>query len=114
MLGEWRAELPPKPRQGPARKQLLAPKPRKRRLSSRGASFLMILPPSKRTRTQQQQFEQMNLNEELHAVYPAWPGICDHTQRTPGGGLGLLAQASQRVPCDRTHQFCELDSSRLC
>ena len=47
LLGEWRAELPPKPRQGPPRKQRLAPKPRKRRLSSRGAAFLMILPPSK-------------------------------------------------------------------
>ncbi len=69
LLGEWRTELPPKPRQGPARKQRLAPKPRKRRLSSRGASFLMILPPSKRTQAQQQQVEQMNRNEDLRAVY---------------------------------------------
>jgi transposase len=69
LLGEWRTELPPKPRQGPPRKQRLAPQPRKRRLSSRGASFLMILPPSKRTQTQQHQVEQMNLNEELRAVY---------------------------------------------
>src|SRR5260370_12869903 len=69
VLGEWRTALPPKPRQGPARKQRLASKPRKRRLSSRGASFLMILPPSKRTQVQQQQVEQMNLDEELHAVY---------------------------------------------
>ena len=69
MLGEWRTELPPKRRQGPPRKQRLAPKPRKRRLSSRGASFLMILPPSKRTQAQQQQVEQMNLNEDLRAVY---------------------------------------------
>ena len=69
VLGEWRAELPPKPRKGPARKQRLAPQPRKRRLSSRGASFLMILPPSKRTQAQQQQVEQMNRNEDLRAVY---------------------------------------------
>jgi transposase len=69
LLGEWRTELPSKPRQGPPRKQRLAPKPRKRRLSSRGASFLMILPPSKLTTTQQQQVEQMNLNEELCAAY---------------------------------------------
>jgi transposase len=69
LIGEWRTELPPKPRQGPPRKQRLAPKPRKRRLSSRGASFLMILPPSKRTQAQQQQVEQMNHNEELRTIY---------------------------------------------
>ena len=69
LLGEWRAELPPKPRQGPPRKPRLAPKPRKRRLSSRGAAFLMILPPSKLTEVQQQQVAQMNLNEDLRAVY---------------------------------------------
>ena len=69
VLGEWRTELPPKPRQGPPRKQRLAPKPGKRRLSSRGASFLMILPPSKRTQAQQQQVEQMNHNEELRTIY---------------------------------------------
>jgi len=69
VLGEWRTELPPKPRQGPPRKQRLAAKPRKRRLSSRGASFLMILPPSKLTATQQQQVEQMNRHEELRTVY---------------------------------------------
>src|SRR6266568_4203971 len=28
------------------------------------------------------------------------PGICYHAQRTPGGGLGLLAQARQRVSCE--------------
>ncbi len=69
LLGEWRAELPPKPRQGPPRKPRLSPKPRKRRLSSRGAAFLMILAPSKLTEVQQQQVAQMNLNEDLRAVY---------------------------------------------
>ena len=69
LLGEWRTELPSKPRKGPARKQRLTPQPRKRRLSSRGASFLMILPSSKRTQAQQHQVEQMNLNEDLRAVY---------------------------------------------
>ena len=69
VLGEWRTALPPRFRQGPARKQRLAPQPRKRRLSSRGASFLMILPPSKRTQAQQHQVEQMTLNEDLRAVY---------------------------------------------
>jgi transposase len=69
VLGEWRTALPPRIRQGSPRKQRLAPKPKKRRLSSRGASFLMILPPSKRTQAQQHQVEQMNLNEDLRAVY---------------------------------------------
>ncbi len=69
VLGEWRTELPPAPRQGSPRKPRLSPKPRKRRLSSRGAAFLMILPPSKLTKVQQQQVAQMNLNEELCAVY---------------------------------------------
>jgi len=69
VLGEWRAELPPAPRQAPPRKARLSPKPRKRRLSSRGAAFLMILAPSKLTKVQQQQVAQMNLNEELRAVY---------------------------------------------
>src|SRR5438270_11544733 len=69
VLGEWRTELPPKPRQGPPRKPRLAPKPRKRRLSSRGAAFLMILPPSKLTEVQQRQIVQMNQNEDLRSVY---------------------------------------------
>jgi transposase len=99
VLGEWRTELPPKPRQGPPRKQRLAPKPRKRRLSSRGASFLMILPPWKLTTAKLRQVEQMNLNEELRAVYLHAPGVCDHAQRTPGGGFRLLAQARQSLSC---------------
>jgi transposase len=69
VLGEWRTELPPKPRQGRPRKQRLAPSPRKRRLSSRGAAFLMILPPSKLTEVQQRQIAQMNQNEDLRSVY---------------------------------------------
>jgi transposase len=67
-----------------------------RYLSSRGASFLMILPPSKRTQAQQQQVEQMNLNEELRAVYPLSPGVCHHAQRTPGGGVRLLARVEPK------------------
>jgi transposase len=69
VLSEWRTELPPKRRQGSPRKPRLSPKPKKRRLSSRGAAFLMILPPSKLTEVQQQQVEQMNLNDELRTVY---------------------------------------------
>ena len=69
LLGEWRTELPPKRRQGHPRKPRLSSQPRKRRLSSRGAAFLMILSPSKLTKVQQQQIEQINLNEELRTVY---------------------------------------------
>jgi hypothetical protein len=42
---------------------------RKRRLSSRGAAFLMILSLSKLSEVQQQQLEHMTLHEELHIVY---------------------------------------------
>ena len=70
LLGEWRAELPATPRQGPARKARLAPQgAKKRRLSSRGASFLMILPSLKLSEVQQQQVEQMKHNEDLRTVY---------------------------------------------
>jgi transposase len=69
VLGDWRAELPPKRRQGPPRKPRLSPQPKKRRLSSRGAAFLMILPPSNLTKVQQRQVEQMTLNEDLRTVY---------------------------------------------
>ncbi len=69
LLGEWRTELPLKRRQGQPRKPRLCSQPRKRRLSSRGAAFLMILSPTKLTKVQQQQIEQINLNEELRTVY---------------------------------------------
>ena len=69
LLGEWRTELPPTRRQGQLRKPRLCSQPRKRRLSSRGAAFLMILSPSKLTKVQQQQIEQITLNEELRTVY---------------------------------------------
>ncbi len=69
-LSEWRAELPPTPRQGPPRKPRLAPQgAKKRHLSSRGASFLMILLSSKLSEVQQQQVEQMKHNEDLRTVY---------------------------------------------
>jgi transposase len=69
LLGEWRAALPSKPRKGPVRKQRFTPQTKQRRLSSRGASFLMIVPPSKQTRAQQHLIEQMTLNEDLCSVY---------------------------------------------
>ena len=69
-LSEWRAQLPPKPRQGPPRKQRLAPAEASRRLSSRRASLLMILSPKKLTTMQRQQVEQIcAASPELHTVY---------------------------------------------
>jgi transposase len=69
VLGEWRTELPAKRRQGQPRKPRLSSQPRKQRLSSRGAAFLMILSPSKLSKGQQQQIEQITLHEELRLVY---------------------------------------------
>lgn len=70
ILGEWRTELPPKHRQGQPRKPRLASKPRKRRLSSRSAAFLMILPPEQLTVVQRQQVEQIcQSSSELRAAY---------------------------------------------
>src|SRR6266568_1768929 len=45
---------------------------------------------------------------------PLEPGVCRHAQRTPSGGIGLLAQASKSVSRKRTGQFCQRDSSRFC
>lgn len=73
MIAEWRTELPLKPRQGKPRKlRLAAPadQPGQRRLSSRSAAFLMILPPEKLTVMQRHQVEQIcQTSDELHAVY---------------------------------------------
>lgn len=44
LLTEWRTELPPKRREGSPRKPRLFAQKGQRRLSSRSASFLMILP----------------------------------------------------------------------
>ncbi len=57
LIAEWRTELPPKPRPGKPRKPRLVAKSGQRRLSSRRASFLRILPPEKLTVVQRQQLE---------------------------------------------------------
>ena len=70
MIAQWRTELPPKPRQGKPRKPRLVAKSGQRRLSSRSASFLMILPSEKLTRRQQQQLEHIcQASDELRMVY---------------------------------------------
>jgi transposase len=70
LLAQWRAELPTKRRQGPARKPRLAASAGQRRLSSRSASFLMITLAEKQTTVQRQQVEQIcQASEELHTAY---------------------------------------------
>jgi transposase len=70
LIAQWRTELPPKPRQGKPRKPRLLAKSGQRRLSSRSASFLMILPPEKLTVVQRQQLEHLcQASSDLHTVY---------------------------------------------
>jgi transposase len=70
VIAQWRSELPPKPRQGKPRKPRLLAQPGRRRLSSRSASFLMILPSGKQTSVQQQQLEHIcQGSSELRTVY---------------------------------------------
>ncbi len=70
LIAEWRTELPPKSRQGKPRKPRLAAKPGQRRLSSRSASFLLILPSEKLTAVQRQQVEHIcQASDELRTVY---------------------------------------------
>jgi transposase len=70
LLSEWRTALPPQRRQGQPRKPRLAAKPGQRRLSSRSASFLMILSPEKLTTAGRQQVEQMcQASDELRSIY---------------------------------------------
>ncbi len=70
LLSEWRTELPPKRRQGSPRKPRLAAQKGQRRLSSRSASFLMILPPEKLTSKDKQHLEHIcQASSDLRAIY---------------------------------------------
>ncbi len=70
VIAQWRTELPPKPGQGKPRKPRLATKPGQRRLSSRSAAFLMILPSEKLTAKERQQVEQIcQASDELRTIY---------------------------------------------
>lgn len=70
VLSEWRTELPPTSRQGSPRKPRLFAQSRQRRLSSRGASFLMVLSPKKLTTKEQLQVESIcQASSDLHTVY---------------------------------------------
>lgn len=69
-LSEWRAELPKQRWPGNPPKPRLFRQSKQRRLSSRAASFLMILPPEKLTARQKQQLEQIcQTSSDLFVVY---------------------------------------------
>lgn len=69
-LAEWRAELPPRRWRGKPPKPRLFAQKGQRRLSSRSASFLMILPAKKLTAKQHQQLESIcQASSDLHTVY---------------------------------------------
>ena len=70
LIASWRADLPPKPRQGNPRKTRMAAPPSRRRLSSRKASFLMILPSEKLTDVERKHLEQIcQASSELRSTY---------------------------------------------
>ena len=70
LLTEWRAELLFRPRQGSPRKQRIFAQRGQRRLSTRSASFLMILPPEKLTARERQHIESMcQANSDICALY---------------------------------------------
>jgi transposase len=71
VLTEWRTELPPKRRRGSPRKpRLFAAGAGQRRLSSRSASFLLILPPEKLTAKEQHYIAHIcQASSDLRSVY---------------------------------------------
>lgn len=69
-LAEWRAALPPKRWPGPPPTPRLSVQKGQRRLSSRSASFLMIVPPERLTAKQQEQIEHFcQASSDLHTAY---------------------------------------------
>jgi hypothetical protein len=113
-LGEWRTELPPKRRQGQPRKPRLSSTPRKRRLSSRGAAFLMILPLSQLTKVQQQQLEQIILHEELHSVYLLSQEFVTLLKQRQVEALDSWLKRAKESRVTELGSFESAHSSRLC
>ena len=97
VIAQWRTELPPKPGQGKPRKPRLAAKPGQRRLSSRSAAFLMILPSEKLTARERQQVEQIcQASEELHTIYLLSQEFVTLLKERQAQGLdGWLARAKE-------------------
>jgi transposase len=70
LIAQWRADLPPKPGQRNPQKPRMAISRGRRRLSSRKASFLMILPSEKLTDSERKYLEQMcQASPELCSTY---------------------------------------------
>jgi hypothetical protein len=91
-LSEWRAELSTQSFPGSPRKLRLFPEPKQRRLSSRAASFLMILPPEKLTAKQKRQLDQLcQASSDLFMAYHVSQDARDLAQRASGGRPQSLA-----------------------
>ena len=97
MIAQWRTELPPRPRQGKPRKPRLAAKPGQRRLSSRSAAFLMILPSEKLTAKERRQVEQIcQASDELRTIYLLSQEFVTLLKERQAQGLdGWLARAKE-------------------
>jgi len=98
-ISQWRAELPAKRWRGtPPKPRLFAPRGQ-RRLSSRAASFLLILPAEKLTATQRQHIEHMcQASSDLNTVYllsQEFVGILKERQAEVLPGWLDRAKASQ-------------------
>ncbi len=115
VLSEWRAELPLKRTRGNPRKPRLFPQKRQRRLSSRSASFLMILPPEKLTSQEHHHIQHIcQASPDLHAVYQLSQEFVLLLKERQAEVLDAWRVSGQRGSSGRTHQFRQWDSSRLC
>ena len=97
VLAQWRTELPPKPGQGKPPKPPLAAKPGQRRLSSRRAAFLMILPSEKLTAKARHQVEQIGqASDERRTIYLLSQALVTLLKERQAEGLdGWLERANE-------------------
>jgi transposase len=111
LLTEWRTELPPKRRQGNPRKPRLFAQKEQRRLSSRSASFLMILPSEKLTAKERQHIEHScQASSDLRTIYllsQEFVTLLRERQAAPQGSAtaGGKAQRSQAAPDSPVEQW---------
>jgi transposase len=114
-LSECRAELPKQRWPGNPPKLRLFRESRQKRLSSRAASFLMILSPEKLTAKQKQQLEQIcQASSDIFIAYHLSQDASDAAQRPSSRDPRLLAQVCQSLSSGRTYQVCQWDLPRLC
>jgi transposase len=114
VLTEWRTELPPKRRQGSPRKPRIFAQKGQRRLSSRGASFLMILPLEKLTTKEQQHIASMcQASSDICALYLLSQEFVRLLKERQAEALDSWRVSSKAVSGNGTHQHSPRDSSRL-